>query len=183
MRPPRGSISNPRPKTFITWFEFPLQNLLSIKCVLNLITLAIGCIQDFFQGMWNPQLKVGGLTISLSSFSNRVKLRRSGERVSELARASKRGVERATCKTLHVSTVCFLPSSFLSLLPSFCQSPLLQPFVGLSFSFFPIPQLHLSLGSDPRSDRREDKTTWPDLDYIAMRTRQRVAWSALVRPS
>ena len=140
MRPPRGSISNPRPKTFITWFEFPLQNLWSIKCVLNLITLAIGCIQDFFQGMWNPQLKVGGLTISLSSFSNRVKLRRSGEeeRASELARASKRGVERATCKTVHVSTVCFfLPSSFLSLLPSFCQSPLLQPFVGLSFSFFP----------------------------------------------
>ena len=140
MRPPRGSISNPRPKTFITWFEFPLQNLWSIKCVLNLITLAIGCIQDFFQGMWNPQLKVGGLTISLSSFSNRVKLRRSGEeeRASELARASKRGVERATCKTVHVSTVCFfLPSSFLSLLPSFCQSPLLQPFVGLSFSVFP----------------------------------------------
>ena len=140
MRPPQGSISNPRPKTFITWFEFPLQNLWSIKCVLNLIThIGHRMHSRFLSRNVEPSIEGrSGLTISLSSFSNRVKLRRSGERVSELARASKRGVERATCKTVHVSTVCFfLPSSFLSLLPSFCQSPLLQPFVGLSFSFFP----------------------------------------------
>ena len=82
-----------------------------------------------------PPLPPARGSISLSSFSNRVELRPArerGRRRKEGRKEGSSGVEgRATCKTVHVSTVCFFPFSFLFV--SFPPSPLLS---SLSPSFF-----------------------------------------------